>query len=181
MPITDDLRATAEQAIHDLEDVISFFEHSNIVWRSFAAFVRSGHTVTATSIATHKTIDENSLVALGPRYSRDYLTTFTFRQFVSTFESFFFAFFHRVRQHNPWPLVQRQVDFNTVLRAKDRDEIISTVISKELNEVKYRSVREWFRSLDETIKLGCPSNDDINSLAEVKATRRHFGDTTPGW
>jgi hypothetical protein len=123
------------------------------------------------SSTTGTTVHAPALLTLAPLYTRRYLAAFTFRQFVSVFESFFFEFFHRVLRHNPWQFGLTQIDFNTVLKARDRAEIIAGVLAKQLNEVKYENVREWFAALNKSVKLGCPTDDEIDALAELKATR----------
>ena len=57
------------------------------------------------------------------------------------------------------------------MKAGDRDEIIAGVLRKQLNELKYENVRDWFDALNKTVKLNCPTADEIDSIAEVKATR----------
>jgi hypothetical protein len=171
MSIVDDFQAIAARANRDLDAVHDFFEHSKLVWRSFRDSVDAGKRISAENSATGTKIDETGLLALAPRYARAYLATFTFRQFVSDFESFFFAFFHRVLQHNPWQFAQSQLTLKAVLEAKDRDEIIAAVILKQLNEVKYEKVRDWFGALNKAIELGCPADEEIAALAEAKASR----------
>jgi hypothetical protein len=58
-----------------------------------------------------------------------------------------------------------------VLKARDRDEIIAGVLLKQLNELKYGSLRGWFDALNKAVKLGCPTEDEADALAELKATR----------
>jgi hypothetical protein len=55
--------------------------------------------------------------------------------------------------------------------ARDRDEIIAGVLLKQLTELRYEKVRDWFSALNKAVKLGCPSDDEVDALAEVKATR----------
>ena len=171
MPIADDLKTIADRANRDLDAVHDFFEHSQVIWRSFRQVVDTGHIASSTNAATGTTVDQAGLVALASRYTREYLATFTFRQFVATFESFFFAFFHRALQHNPWQFKRSQVEFEAVLKARDRDEVIAGVLLKQLNELKYENVRAWFDALDGAVKLDCPAADEIDALAEIKATR----------
>jgi hypothetical protein len=90
MLATDELRAIAERADRELDAVHDFFEHSKIVWRSFQILVGEGHKVSYENLATGTRIDQNGLVRLAPQYTRGYLATFTFRQFVSAFEAFLF-------------------------------------------------------------------------------------------
>jgi hypothetical protein len=171
MPVADDLRAIASQAHRDLDAVHDYFEHSKFVWRSFRTFVAKGHRIVADNPATGSRLDQDGLVRLGPQYAREYLATFTFRQFVSIFEVFLFAFLHRLLLHNPWQFADRQLGFDVVLRAGSREEIISTVLLKQLNDLKYEQLRLWFAALQKAVNLGCPTDDEVDTLAEVKATR----------
>ncbi len=168
MAVTDDLRAIAERADRGLDAVHDFFEHSKFVWVSFKNLVDQGHRTSTENQATGTRIDQDGLLRLAPQYTRDYLTTFTFRQFVSAFEAFLFNFLHRLLLHNPWPFAQRQLDFRTVLEAASRDEIISGVILKQLNELKYEQLREWFVAINKALKLDCPTEDEIDTLGGVQ-------------
>src|SRR5262249_31773472 len=171
MAVADNLRAIADRAVRDLDAVHDFFEHSKIVWQSFRDIVDRGHTVVSQNRATGTTADQHDLVRLAPQYTREYLASFSFRHFVSAFEVFLFGFLHRLLLHNPWQFAGKQVDFDVVLRARDREEVVSAVILKQLNELKYESLRDWFVALDKALKLDCPSEDEKDALAEVKATR----------
>lgn len=171
MSVQDDLPRIADRAHQELDSVHDFFEHSNAVWRSFQIFVNQGHKVTIDNLATGTRIDQDGLIRLAPHCTQHYLTTFTFRQFVSAFEVFLFDFLHRLLLHNPWQFARSQLEFEVVLRAGDRQEIISGVISKQLNELKYDTLREWFVAAEKAVHLGCPTADEIDTLAEVKASR----------
>jgi hypothetical protein len=171
VPLTDDLRVIGERADRELDAVHDFFEHSKIVWRSFQILVDEGHRISAENLATGTHIDQDGLVRLAPQYTREYLATFTFRQFVSAFEAFLFKFLHRLLLHNPWQFSERQLDFGTVLKAASRDEIVAGVILRQLNELKYEHVREWFTAVNKAVKLDCPAEDEIDALAEIKAAR----------
>jgi hypothetical protein len=171
MPVTDDLRAIAERADRELDAVHDFFEHSKIVWRSFQTLVDKGYRISAENRATGTRIDQDGLVRLAPQYTDEYLANFTLRQFVSTFEVFFFDFLNRVLVHNPWQFSGRQLDFGTVLKAASRDEVVSNVILRQLNELKYEHLREWFAAMNKAVQLDCPAEHEIDALAEIKAVR----------
>jgi hypothetical protein len=91
MAVTDDLRAIGESADRELNAVHDFLEHSKIVWRSFQILVDEGHKISADNVATGTHIAQDGLLRLAPQYTREYLATFTFRQFVSAFEVFLFS------------------------------------------------------------------------------------------
>lgn len=84
---------------------------------------------------------------------------------------FLFEFLHRLLRHNPWQLAKRSLEFEAVLEAGSRDEIISGMLSKQLNELKYDQLREWFVAINKAVKLECPTESAIDTLAEIKAAR----------
>jgi hypothetical protein len=45
------------------------------------------------------------------------------------------------------------------------------VVNKELNELLYERPASWFAYLERTAALGCPSADEIERIAEAKASR----------
>jgi hypothetical protein len=171
MHVADELGVIAEQAHRELDAVHDFYEQSKSVWQSFKVFVDQGNSVISQNVATGTIANQGELVALAPRYIREYLATFTFRHFVSTFEAFLFNFLHHLLRHNPWQFAKSRLEFEGVLRAADRDEIISGVITEQLNKLKYDNLREWFVALEKAVTLDCPSADEIEALAEVKAAR----------
>lgn len=63
------------------------------------------------------------------------------------------------------------VDFKTILDLPDKDAVVRAIVGKELNEVLYDRPADWFAYLEEKAKLGCPSADEIDRLAEAKASR----------
>ena len=171
MPVTDDLRGIAKRANGELDAVHDFFVHSKAVWRSFVLFVNDGYRTEVDNAATGTRIDQDELVRLAPQYTQAYLATFTFRQFVSAFETFLFEFLHRLLKHNPWQFARSTLEFQAVLEANSRDEIISGILRVKLNELRYGPLREWFGAVNKAAKLDCPSDDEIDALAEIKAAR----------
>jgi hypothetical protein len=171
MAAPEDVRALMERANESLDAVHDFFEHSKFVWSTFQDVVNEGRKVEAQNPATGTRVDQDGLVRLATLYTRGYLAAFTFREFVSTFEVFLFNLLYRVFLHNPWHFAKTRLEFDVVLKARDREEVISAVIAKQLNELKYESVRGWFDALDKALKLDCPTDDEIDALAEVKAAR----------
>jgi hypothetical protein len=171
MPSHDDIVPLADRTCRELDAVYDFFEHSRFVWRSFKVLVDSGHAVTFQSLATGSTIDQNGLLRMEPDYAKYYLATFTFRQFVSIFEVFLFDLLRLVLLQNPWQLGKKQLEFSLVLNSRDREEIMGGVIARELNELKYERLRDWFEALHKAVGIRCPSEDEIEALSEVKAAR----------
>ncbi len=63
------------------------------------------------------------------------------------------------------------MDFKTILELPDKDAITELVVRKELNEVLYERPTEWFAYLEDKAKLGCPTTNEIDRIAEAKASR----------
>src|SRR3954453_19305532 len=99
MPIEDDLRRIAESANRDLDQLHDFYAHSLSAWRTVADLVDEGRKFTWENAVTGTKVDQDEVMRLRPGYTSVYLATFTFRQFVSVFESFFFDFLHRLLLH----------------------------------------------------------------------------------
>lgn len=130
-----------------------------------------GRHSTFSNVATGTVIDPAELVSLASHYTRDFLATFTLRHCVSLFEVFLFRFMHRLLTHNPRQFAEKQLDFRIVLDAATRDDIIAVMLHKQLNELKYEQLREWFLAINKAVRLDCPTPDEIDALAEIKAAR----------
>jgi hypothetical protein len=104
-------------------------------------------------------------------YVAEQLTEATFQQFISIFENYFFDLLRCWLTAYPQNLAGKQVDFKAILDAPDKDAITYMVVSKELNEIMYQRPMDWFAYLNDRAKLGCPTPDEIEGIAEAKASR----------
>ncbi len=95
----------------------------------------------------------------------------TFQQFISIFESDFFDLLRLWLLAYPQNLIGKKVDFKAILDAPDKEAITLQVVSKELNEILYDRPMGWFAYLEDKAKLGCPTPDEIERIAEAKASR----------
>ena len=104
-------------------------------------------------------------------YVTEQLTEATFQQFILIFEYYFFDLLRLWLLAYPRNLMGKKVDFKVVLDAPDKDAITLEVVNKELNDVLYERPTGWFAYLEEKVKLGCPSADEVDRIAEAKASR----------
>ena len=104
-------------------------------------------------------------------YVTGQLAEATFQQFISTFENFYLELLRLWLTAYPRSLGKKTVDFKTILELPDKDAITGLVVGKELNEVLYERPTEWFAYLEDKAKLGCPAADEIDRIAEAKASR----------
>ncbi len=133
--------------------------------------VREGRQFTFRNLATGTRVDERILLGRAQLYVTDYPISSTFQQFVSLFEDFVFGLLRSWLVVYPGSLSRKQVEFGTVLKAPDKAAILLAVVDKELNDLKYERSGKWFAYLERLAHLGCPTTDEIEQLAEIKASR----------
>jgi len=171
MALKDDLRLLANRTHAALDQSHDYFTYTKRVWRLLEKDIKKGRTFTFRNPPTRTRMSEQALLAKAELYIASYLTSFSFQHFVSLFEDFFFGLLRLWLAAYPASLSRKQLDLGTVLKAADKDAIILGVVDKEPNELKYERVADWFAYLERLVKLGCPTADEIESLAEIKASR----------
>jgi hypothetical protein len=147
MALADAIGELANRTLVALDGGHDYYTYTKRVWRLLQRIVKEGRTFNFRNPATGTAVDQQALLlrrAQGlPRHPRA----------------------------QPGIANWKQVDFGTVLKATDKTAIISGVVDRELNELKYERVADWFAYLDRLVKLGCPTADEIEQLAEIKASR----------
>ena len=171
MALIDDIQDLANGILSDLDAIHDYHTYTKRVWRLLQQIVKEGRKFTFRNRTTGTKVDEQLLLGRAQLYVTDYLMSSTFQQSVSLFEDFFFDLLRHWLAASPESLSKKQVEFSRVLDAPDRATIVLEVVDKELNELKYKRVADWFAYLDKRIKLGCPTSDEIGQLAEIKASR----------
>ena len=87
------------------------------------------------------------------------------------FEQFVVDFLSAWLTEYPGILSGKQLPFRTVLDAADKNEIVTAVVQKEVLGLAYKRLADWFTYLEKIAQLGCPTEDQIQRLAEIKASR----------
>lgn len=171
MPLVDDIEKLRENSIASLDASHDYFTHTQAAWRIVQQFVREGNKATIHNQETGSVVQETDLPCLAQQYITGYLTEATFQHFVSLFEDFMGNFLCLWLNHFPQSLSGKQIDFNTVLQCSDKADIVRVMVEKQVNELQYKRVKEWFEYMEKLANLGCPSPDEIERIAEIKATR----------
>lgn len=107
---------------------------------------------------------------------RDYKTTYlidlAFQHCVSIFEWYFFDLLEVLLKFRPEHISgKRQFELSIVFNSEDKPEIIKKVVDIELNKLKYQNIFDWMEYLNKIVGIEYPSGDDIEKLAEMKASR----------
>jgi hypothetical protein len=171
MALTDDIQALTTRTLSALDASHDYYTYTKRVWRLLQQIVKEGRKFTFRNLTTGTRVDEQVLLGRAQLYVTDYLMSSTFQHFVSLFEDFFFGLLRQWIAAYPDSLSGKQVKIGAVLKAPDKAAIILTVVDKELNDLKYERVADWFARLELLAELGCPTTAEIEKLAEIKASR----------
>lgn len=171
MPLADDIRTLEARTRAAFADVSNYHFQSREVWRLIAGDVANGRTFVVANPFNGTAADQAAVAGAAARYIEKYLTPATFQQLVTTFEAFFFDLLALWLSAHPGILLRKQVDLETVLGAADKSDVLRLVVERELNEVKYRRVADWFEYLRKLVAAPGPTDDELAGLAEAKAGR----------
>ncbi len=171
MALADDLQELADRTLSALDASHDYYTYTKRVWRLLQQISKEGRKFSFRSLTTGTVVDQQTLLGRAQLYVTDYLMSFTFQHFVSLFEEFVFDLLRHWLVAHPGGLSKKLVEFGAVLKSPDKATIILTVVDKELNELKYERVAEWFAYLERSTKLVRPRADEVEKLAEIKASR----------
>jgi len=171
--VYDEIEALAQRILAELDSVYDYKEHTTVIWRVFQRWVQQGHTVKSTNVDTGNVVTERDLVGLAQRYNSEYLLEFTFQHIVSLSETFIFDLLRLLLIDDPEHRIsgKKQFDMSTILSVPDRTSLVALIADRELNDLKYKRVTQWFERLNDIVSVSCPSEDEIGSYAEIKASR----------
>ncbi|MEJ7638228.1 MAG: hypothetical protein WKF75_09710 [Singulisphaera sp.] len=171
MVLADEIRALRDRALTDLDSAHDYHTDTNTAWQLVHELISNGHEFIVRSTITGTVTTQADLAAKAHGYVAKELNEATFQQFLAIFEHFLFELLRLWLTAYPESLGGKKVDFKAVLDAPDKESITSLVVGKELNEVLYDRPTGWFDYLESKAKLGCPSFDEIERIAEAKASR----------
>lgn len=171
MPLQDEVRMLRDRVLADLISAHDYYTDTTTAWLLVEEVISGGRTIYFQNVITGTVTTQENLLAKARGYVTEQLAEATFQQFLSIFENFCFELLCLWLMTYPQSLGKKTVDFKTILELPDKEAITELVVRKELNEVLYDRPAEWFTYLEDRAKLGCPSVNEIERIAEAKATR----------
>ena len=171
MALADDIRALRDRVLADLNAAHDYYTDTQIAWQIVHEAVQAGTAFSIQNAVTGTVTTQANLTGKARGYVKEQLAEATFQQFISIFENYFFDLLRLWLITYPQNLIGKKVDFKAVLDAPDKDAITLLVVNKELNEILYDRPAGWFAYLEDKAKLGCPTPDEIENIAEAKASR----------
>lgn len=171
MALADDIHRLAAETRAAHARVLDYYYQSRTVWELIESDVKTGRLFTSQNAITGTVADQTEIIPRVPDYIDEYLTPATFQQLVTIFEAYFFDLLARWLAAHPGILFRKQVDLETVLSAADKTAVLQLVVERELNEVKYRRVADWFEYLRKLVSVSGPTDEEVARLSEIKAGR----------
>jgi hypothetical protein len=171
MALGDDILHLRDTIRTDLDAVHDYFAHSWAAWQIVGARAAQDAQLRVYNKVTGNTASGADLVGLIPRYVNDYLAVATFQQTISLFEDFFFGLIRLWLLKYPHRIFRNTLPVSVLYDVSTLDAVRLLAINQEINKQSYAKVREWFAYLDSVVKLDCPTSEEIDRLAEIKASR----------
>lgn len=174
MPLADQIRGLTNRAQADLLAARVYFEHTKAIWRLAEELTGLGHTYEIAIAETGMVTTLAELAVQAEDYVAGYLAESVFQHFVSFFEDFVFELLRLWLSAYPAGIPNKDkkpVDLATIIDAIDKEAIVGLVIERELNDLRYTRPAAWFKYLNDRVKHGCPTDEQIERLAEIKVSR----------
>jgi hypothetical protein len=153
---------------------LDYYGHTIYTWQLVKDLADGGQEFSIANTDTGTVVDAMELARLSSDYVDTYLAEAVFQHFVSLFEDFVFDLLRLWLSAHPAGIPNKDkkpVDLATIIDAVDKDAILGFVIDRELNALRYERPTAWFRYLNDRVKLGYPTDEQIERLAEIKASR----------
>ena len=174
MALVADISALRDRVLADLDAAHDYYTDTKLAWDLVRQVVAAGQTFSIRNTTTNTVTTHTDLATKARGYVAEQLAEATFQQFLSIFENYLFDLLRLWLQAYPQSLIGKQVDVRAVLEAPDKAAVISQVVQRELTDVFYDRPAGWFEYLEKRARLGCPTPDEVNRIAEAKATRDVF-------
>ena len=171
MALAEDIRGLRDRALAELAIAHDYYTETKMAWRIVHRVIQAGNRFTVRNKATKNVTTQTELAEKSRGYVTGQLAEATFQQFVSIFENYVFDLLRLWLIAHPHSLGAKELSFKTVLDAPDKEAVKLHVVNKELNELTYERPKDWFKYLEGRVKLGCPTEEEIDRIGEAKASR----------
>jgi hypothetical protein len=172
--LADVIRELANRIQYELLEAQQYLESTKAIWRLVQELAAQGQTAEFPLLQLNMTVSATDMARRAEGYVTGYLAESVFQHFVSLFEDFLFELLRIWLSAYPAGIPNKDkkpVDLATIIDAPDKQAILDLVIERELNALKYERPSAWFKYLNDRVKLGCPTDEQIERLAEIKASR----------
>jgi hypothetical protein len=166
------LQSLQKRTVLELDRLYDFTTDTVVTYEMFKKYVAQEREVVFMFPARDRYTDQDELASVLDEYATNYLDLLAFRHSVSLFEAFLFDLLRLLVRSHPERLSgKKRVDVSEILSFNSLESLVVHLIDRELNEVRYKRVSEWFDYLQNSIGIECPTQDEIDQIAEIKASR----------
>jgi hypothetical protein len=185
MEVIDQIRDLSSRIQNELVRGSNYYHHTTVAWRFLQRLVAEGRRIEVRNVATGESTDGRTLAALAQGYVTEYLAESVFQHYISLLEDYLFGLIGAWLMAHPKGIVgldedesddklkksERTVPLSFITDNPDRESILRAVVDRELDRLKYKRLALWFDYLEKRARLGVPSKQQIEQLAEMKASR----------
>lgn len=123
-----------------------------------------------------KLSDQTLVISEIPKFldkvQNKYFFSLVHQQQVSLFENLFFDIIKIILDDRPERLSdKKQINYKVIFESETKEELLGKLVDRELNEIKYKNVSQWFEYLESLINIGKISQEKIEKISEAKAAR----------
>jgi hypothetical protein len=91
---------------------------------------------------------------------------------VAIFEHILFDILRVILLEQPIRLPSdRKIEYSVVVAAPSKAEILQVMVDRELNELKYKGVADWFAFVQKLVSSCSVPTEDVGRISEAKASR----------
>ena len=186
MPLSDDIRALAEQVLGRVDEAREFYVHSRQAWRLVQQHARKGRPVGIVDLATKKRLPAEDLESRAQRYVT-VLAESTFKSLSSLLEDWVLGLIRLWLTAFPEDLdlnfdpatgqrrgnkqEEVQIRISRLLHVRDCTVIFGGLIERAARDLAYARPEKWFRYIDGRMSLASPDAAQRAKLYEMKAGR----------
>ena len=172
MALADDIRRIRDRVTTALVATHDHYTDTRWVWQRLSDDIAKGQIFSYINPVTNTATTQTELLARISNYSTERIAEVTLLSFVTIFEAFFTDFLRAWLRAYPRNLLSSEpVPVNVILESSDKAAMTDFLIDRAVVGVLYRKPADWFAYIEQRLKLGCPTADEIARLAEAKATR----------
>gem|GEM_PF-3241479 len=176
MTVTERLNELQARTVVEIERLQDFHVFTGHSYGRYHMMVEQGHiSDTVVNVRTQTNMSSQDLAVLLLKYLDGELPIVVTYQIVSCFEYFFFEFLKILLQDNCNALNKKKMlSVENVLDASNLNELKDFLVDRELGELRYGKVVDWFSYLEKIINLKGIESANVERLSELKATRDIF-------
>lgn len=173
MTLADQVTTLGRDALARFDAVDAYYFDTLCAWDLVRTLSRrhGSFKVTPGTGEVRPAVSVADLAARSEGYVATFLNVTTFQQYLGVFEDYLFGLLRLWLTAHPLNVGNKQIDLKSLLAAGSLDAAVGLFVDKELNDVLYKRPAEWFAYLNEKVKLGVPSADEVARFTEAKASR----------